>query len=106
MGSRTEALRVLGLGPGAGPEQITRAYRALARAWHPDANPDPASPARLAEIVAAYRLLRPAAQDRIRPQQLTPERAPARSWPMREPARPRGATVVAGPVRIHTLPGD
>ncbi|MEY9834812.1 curved DNA-binding protein CbpA [Streptacidiphilus sp. EB103A] len=30
-----EARRVLGLPPGADLEQVTHAYRALARTWHP-----------------------------------------------------------------------
>jgi curved DNA-binding protein CbpA len=91
---------------GADLEQVTRAYRVLARAWHPDTSPDPASPARTAEVLAAYRLLRREAQNGSRPQDPGRSPAPAAPRPMRQPTRPRGATVVAGPVRVHNLPAE
>ena len=110
MRSRTDALRVLGLQPGADAGQVTHAYRALARAWHPDTNPDPAAADRLAHVVDAYRFLNratppatglsppdpdPGPPTTVHPEPVT-DAGPAR--------RPRGATVVAGPVRIHPLP--
>lgn len=58
-----EALALLGLGPGALPDEIKRAYRARARQLHPDHHPH-ATPAehkvlteRFAAVHAAYRKL-------------------------------------------------
>jgi molecular chaperone DnaJ len=48
---------VLGLSPDASPEEIKRAFRALARQYHPDANPAPDAEARFKEINAAYEVL-------------------------------------------------
>ncbi len=49
---------VLGVGREATDDEIKRAYRALARRFHPDANPgDPAAEARFKEIGAAYEIL-------------------------------------------------
>ena len=47
--------RVLGLEPGASDEEVKRAYRALAKKYHPDVNPgDAQAAARMNEINAAY----------------------------------------------------
>lgn len=48
---------VLGLDRAASSEDIKRAYRRLARQYHPDANPDPAAAERIKEINAAYEVL-------------------------------------------------
>ena len=48
---------VLGVDRGASSEDIKRAFRALARQYHPDANPDPGAEARFKEINAAYEVL-------------------------------------------------
>jgi hypothetical protein len=109
-----DAYRVLGLAYGATRAQVVHAYRLLARALHPDRNPDPAAADQLARVVDAYQQLTRSAA----PVDAVPsggEPAPAR--PVRSPAttvapqaarshavRPRGATVVAGPVRIRPLP--
>lgn len=71
---------VLGVAPSAQPVEISRAYRRLARALHPDARPDdPAAAARFARIGAAYRVLADSAQraryDRLR--RLAGEATPA-----------------------------
>jgi molecular chaperone DnaJ len=48
----------LGVGRGASPEEIRRAYRNLARRHHPDANrDDPAASERFKEITRAYEVL-------------------------------------------------
>lgn len=47
--------RVLGLEPGASDEDVTKAYRALAKKYHPDLNPDdPEAAKRMSELNAAY----------------------------------------------------
>ncbi len=48
---------VLGVGRDASTEDIKRAFRQLARQYHPDANPDPGAEARFKEINAAYEVL-------------------------------------------------
>lgn len=64
MGDGAGALRTLGLGPGATPDEIRAAYRRLAKANHPDKFAhDPRlqvrATARMKAINAAYRELRP-----------------------------------------------
>jgi hypothetical protein len=49
---------VLGVAPNARPEQVTAAYRAQAKRWHPDRAAGPDAARRMAEINAAYDLLR------------------------------------------------
>jgi curved DNA-binding protein CbpA len=49
---------MLGVLPGANLQAIERAYRRLARRYHPDRNPTPAATARMARINAAYQVLR------------------------------------------------
>ena len=48
---------ILGLGRDATGEDIKKAYRTLAREYHPDVNPDPAAEARFKEVSAAYEIL-------------------------------------------------
>ena len=49
---------VLGIAPGASPADIKRAYRRLARRFHPDINPgDQAATARFRQILEAYETL-------------------------------------------------
>ena len=48
----------LGLAPGASAPEIRRAYRRLARRYHPDLNPeDPEAEARFKEVQTAYEVL-------------------------------------------------
>jgi molecular chaperone DnaJ len=47
----------LGVGRDAGPDEIKRAYRRLARELHPDVNADAAAQERFAEVSAAYEVL-------------------------------------------------
>jgi molecular chaperone DnaJ len=49
--------RILGIPTDAGPDEIKRAYRKLARELHPDVNPDAAAQDRFAEVSAAYEVL-------------------------------------------------
>lgn len=48
---------LLGIERDAGPEEIKRAYRRLARELHPDVNPDPETQDRFKEVTAAYEVL-------------------------------------------------
>ena len=46
---------VLGVSPGASDEEVTRAYKTLAKRYHPDLNPDnPSAADRMGEINRAY----------------------------------------------------
>ncbi|MTD13174.1 molecular chaperone DnaJ [Nakamurella sp. YIM 132087] len=48
---------LLGVAKNAGPDEIKRAYRKLARELHPDVNPDPAAQQRFKDVTAAYEVL-------------------------------------------------
>ncbi len=50
---------ILGVSPGASEEEVTRAYRALAKKYHPDLNPGNEEAARkMAEVNAAYEAIK------------------------------------------------
>ena len=53
---------VLGVNPGAGDREIAAAYREAAKRWHPDVAPGDEAAARMAEINAAYDMVRAANQ--------------------------------------------
>jgi hypothetical protein len=55
-----EPLGVLGLPPTATPQEIAAAYRRLAKEWHPDRGGGADAERRMAEINAAYDVLRAA----------------------------------------------
>lgn len=100
--------QILGVARTATPAEIAVAYRALVRALHPDALAEPADPAHLAEVLAAYALLRNphrrATYDRQHPAAAPPPAAGSTSIPVRvHPTRPRRQPGIrAGPVRRHT----
>src|SRR3954467_7104702 len=48
---------ILGVSREATDDEIKRAYRKLARQFHPDVNPDPAAAEKFKEINAAYEVL-------------------------------------------------
>lgn len=50
---------LLGVGKGAGQEEISKAFKKLARKYHPDLNPgDPAAEGKFKEINEAYEVLK------------------------------------------------
>lgn len=52
---QTDPYRVLGLAPGASKDEVTKAYRKLAKKYHPDLNPgDEQAAKKMAEVNAAY----------------------------------------------------
>ena len=54
----TDPYKVLGVNPGASDEEIKKAYRTLAKKYHPDLHPDdPAASTKMNEINAAYDIL-------------------------------------------------
>ena len=57
MAVATDYYEVLGVARDAAPDDIKRAYRALARELHPDVNPDPTTQERFKEVTAAYEVL-------------------------------------------------
>ena len=55
----TDPYKVLGVSPDASDEEITKAYRRLAKKYHPDLNPgDAAAAERMSEINAAYDMIK------------------------------------------------
>ena len=55
----TDPYKVLGVSPDASEEEITKAYRKLAKKYHPDLNPgDAAAAAKMSEINAAYDMIK------------------------------------------------
>lgn len=56
---------ILGVSPGAPPDEIRAAYRRLAKQYHPDVNPDPDAQERFIAIQQAYEtLIDPDARER------------------------------------------
>jgi hypothetical protein len=72
---------ILGVRPGAADRELSAAYRELAKRWHPDRGGGEEAARRMAEINAAYDLLRATEQHAA-----APRPAPAAST-----AEPRGA---------------
>jgi hypothetical protein len=56
-----DPLEILGVPPSASPDEVTAAYRRLAKLWHPDRRGGAEAAARMAEINSAYDLMRAAA---------------------------------------------
>jgi curved DNA-binding protein len=57
MADQRDFYEVLGVSRTAGQDEIQRAYRKLARTYHPDVNKDPAADSRFKEIAEAYDVL-------------------------------------------------
>ena len=78
--TRMDPFTVLGVAPGATPDEVAAAYRSLAKAWHPDRRGGDGDE-RMAEINVAYELLRAGAHHEGR----------SRAAPTPAPARGKGA---------------
>lgn len=80
--------RLLGVDPSASRADIDRAYRRLARRWHPDMTASPGAAERFARISTARRVLSdPTARARYDTDRATASAAPARSGPSRKQDR-------------------
>jgi hypothetical protein len=79
-----DPIAVLGLQPGATPEQVAATYRELAKRWHPDRGGGADAERRMAEINSAYDLLRSAAWTEQR--HAVPAQRPARRGTWLAPA--------------------
>ncbi|SDM42150.1 DnaJ domain-containing protein [Allokutzneria albata] len=88
---------VLGLSRDSSPAEITAAYRELVMALHPDARRASADPDRLAEVVAAYSVLRDA--KRRAAHEATRAEPPPVAIPVRV-VRPQ-PDIRVGPTRRH-----
>ena len=55
--SNMDHYNLLGVKPGASKEEIKDAYRALAKKYHPDRNPDPTAAAKFNQITEAFQIL-------------------------------------------------
>jgi len=102
----------LGVGPDATPSEIAAAYRALAKALHPDARPtDPAAAERFKRVTTAYRVLadveRRRDYDQRRVHRLAPvaaaERPVARTQVAAPPSRRGARWTIAGGVACLVL---
>lgn len=80
--ARVDPYSILGLKPGAGEGDVAAAYRSQAKRWHPDRGGGEEAARRMAEINAAYDLLRAGAAQAARRPEPTPARGrgPRGSW--------------------------
>ena len=92
---------VLGVRPGSGNKEIAAAYREAAKRWHPDLAPGEEAAARMAEINAAYDLVRAAEQHDGKGPWIPGETTPANRAATR--ARGKGSWLIA-PLRIALGP--
>ena len=82
----SDPYQILGLDPNASSDEITRAYRRLARHYHPDVDTTPGAASRFAEVTRAYRVLAdPKARARY-----DASRVPRRAGPPSDPVYSRG----------------
>jgi hypothetical protein len=77
---------VLGVAPGAPLDDVAASYRKLAKRWHPDRGGGEEAARRMAEINAAYDVLRSGAWQEGKRHARPPARARAPSW-LSEPMR-------------------
>jgi curved DNA-binding protein CbpA len=74
--AKVDYYAMLGVAPSADADEVTRAFRALAKQSHPDAAPDDAAAARFRDVAAAYAVLGDrrtrVEYDRVRAETLAP----------------------------------
>jgi DnaJ domain len=75
-----DAHTILGVPPGASAEEVAAAYRELAKRWHPDRGGGDEAARRMAEINAAYDILRAGAVHAAPPPPEPRRRARAGAW--------------------------
>jgi hypothetical protein len=92
---------VLGIRPGSGGEEIAAAYREAAKRWHPDVASGDEAARRMAEINAAYDIVRAAAQPGTQGPWMPGETTSAD--PARARSRGRGSWLIP-PVRMALGP--
>jgi hypothetical protein len=71
---------ILGVAPGAADRELSAAYRELAKRWHPDRGGGEEAARRMAEINAAYDLLRATEQHATAPRPAAPAPEPHGDW--------------------------
>ena len=75
---------ILGIERGAGEDDIKKAYRKLARKYHPDVSKDPEGEAKFKDVSEAYQTLKDAekreAYDRLGSHQSGEDFVPSRDW--------------------------
>jgi hypothetical protein len=108
------AFATLGVAEDADRDAVTRAYRRLARATHPDVSPAADSAERFNALTAAYRRALDAAPTPSLESTAPPIVGrtpfihdylhPSTSWAPFGHGGPRGPTIVVGPVRIDPSP--
>jgi curved DNA-binding protein len=97
--------QILGVPRNADEQEIKRAYRKLARRWHPDANPgDAAAAARFRAAAEAYEVLSDA-ERRRRYDRRRPDRAAGAGWGHGAPAGRRDASRPASPDDLREVFG-
>jgi hypothetical protein len=80
---------VLGIAPGSPPDELSAAYRELAKRWHPDRGGGPEAERRMAEINAAYDVVRSALWQQHRHPRGSGRRGGSPSPRAAAPPRPR-----------------
>lgn len=100
---RTAALATLGLSANASPEEVTAAYRRLARVLHPDATGrvDVDAAAEFVTVSDAYHLLAASSTAAPRPAESV---APSVRPRARVRSNTQDSPIVAGPVLVTPLP--
>ncbi len=106
---RINLYEVLQVSVKASPEVVQAAYRALARAYHPDVNPSPDAARQMRQLSAAYNVLsdpvRRARYDSVRVRPMRARHEPAPVTPINKAAaraRTNASDVRAVPTRILT----
>ncbi|KAL8625337.1 hypothetical protein ACOMHN_044480 [Nucella lapillus] len=66
----------LGIKPGAGEKEVKKAYRTLAKQWHPDKNSNPGAEEKFKEIGGAYEYLQSNDRRNILARELTKKKEP------------------------------